>query len=176
MANAFVAVLVLAICHSTAQGVASATSHGITAPAVMPGTAAREFLDAHNQARAEVRVGTLKWSEQLANATSRLARYQRNKMGCQIANLTGDKYGANQFWGGAARTPRMVVASWVKEKSYYDYASNSCAPNYKCGLYTQVVWKNSSELGCAQATCKDRMTFTICFYNPPGNYEGERPY
>ncbi|XWS45349.1 hypothetical protein CRYUN_Cryun15aG0129200 [Craigia yunnanensis] len=177
MAYALVAVLVLVISHNTAQVVAPAASPGITAPVVLPNTAAREFLEAHNQARAAVRVGPLKWSDLLANATSRLARYQRNKMGCQFANLTDHKYGANQLWGsGAAVTPRMVVATWVKEKNYYDYASNSCAPNHMCGVYKQVVWRNSSELGCAQATCKDQISLTICFYNPPGNFVGERPY
>ncbi|XP_021274324.1 STS14 protein [Herrania umbratica] len=177
MAYALVAVLVLAVCHNRAQGVVPAASPGTTAPAVLLPSAAREFLEAHNQARAAVGVGPLRWSEQLANATSRLARYQRNKMGCQFANLTDQKYGANQFWsGGAAVTPRMAVDTWVKEKSYYNYASNSCAPNHMCGVYTQVVWKNSSELGCAQATCKEQITLTICFYNPPGNYIGEKPY
>ncbi|EOX91243.1 hypothetical protein QUC31_003009 [Theobroma cacao] len=177
MAYALVAVLVLAICHDRAQGVVPAASPGTTAPAVLLPSAAREFLEAHNQARAAVGVGPLRWSEQLANATSRLARYQRNKMGCQFANLTDHKYGANQLWsGGAAVTPRMAVDTWVKEKNYYNYASNSCAPNHMCGVYTQVVWKNSSELGCAQATCKEQITLTICFYNPPGNYIGEKPY
>ncbi|KAK8478045.1 hypothetical protein V6N13_086063 [Hibiscus sabdariffa] len=163
------AVLVLAICHTTVQGVSATSSPGPSA--------AREFLGAHNQARAAVGVGRLKWSAQLANATALLARHQRNKMGCQFADVKDHKYGVNQLWGsGTTVTPRMAVDTWVKEKSYYDYATNSCAPNHKCGVYKQVVWKNSSELGCAQATCKDQVTLTICFYNPPGNYVGERPY
>ncbi|XWS41990.1 hypothetical protein CRYUN_Cryun17cG0130000 [Craigia yunnanensis] len=152
MAYAFVAVLILAISLNTAQGVAPAARPGITAPAVLP-SAARVFLEAHNQARAAVGVGPLKWSEQLANATGRLARYQRNKMDCQFANLTGRKYGGNQYWGsGAAKTPRLAVDSWVKEKNYYNYANNSCEQNHMCALYTQVVWKNSSELGTARFT------------------------
>ncbi|KAE8715702.1 STS14 protein [Hibiscus syriacus] len=172
MANALLALLlVLAICHNTAQEAAAAA-----AAAALP-SAAREFLEAHNQARAAVGVGPLKWSEQLANASSLLTRYQRNKMGCQFANLTDHKFGANQIWGsGGPVTPRVAVDTWVKEKDYYDYATNSCAPNHKCGVYTQVVWKNSSDLGCAQATCKDQTSLTICFYNPPGNYVGEKPY
>ncbi|KAF3438853.1 hypothetical protein FNV43_RR17128 [Rhamnella rubrinervis] len=145
-----------------------------------PSAAAREFVEAHNQARAAVGVDPLKWSETLANATSRVVRYQRNKMGCQFADLKGSKYGANQFWGGGATTwtPRMVVDEWVGSKKYYNYANNSCLPNQKCGTYTQVVWRKSTELGCAQATClKETATvLVICFYNPPGNYIGERPY
>lgn len=172
-------VLVLAICRNTAVGAApAASSHAIRDPPVVPSSSAGEFLEAHNQARAAVGVGPLKWSGELANASSRLARYQRNKLGCQFANLTDHKYGANQLWGsGQAVTPRLAVATWVKEKNYYNYATNSCAANHMCGVYKQVVWRNSSELGCAQATCsKDQTSLTICFYNPPGNYIGERPY
>ncbi|MFQ6634219.1 hypothetical protein Gotur_010827 [Gossypium turneri] len=161
MACLLFAVLVLAISHNMVQEVAAAASPGSRAPSVLP-SAARKFLAAHNQARAAVGVGPLKWSTQLVNAASLLARYQRNKMGCQFANLTDHKYGANQLWGsGAAVTPGMAVDTWVKEKSYYDYASNSCAPDHMCGVYKQVVWKNSSELGCAQATCKDQTSLTI---------------
>ncbi|PKI69509.1 hypothetical protein CRG98_010084 [Punica granatum] len=99
-------------------------------------------------------------------------------MGCQFANLTAGKYGGNQLLAsGQAVAPRAAVEEWVKEKSFYNHADNSCAPNRQCGVYTQVVWRNSMELGCAQATCpKDQTSLTICFYNPPGNVVGERPY
>ncbi|XP_029130773.1 STS14 protein, partial [Cajanus cajan] len=60
--------------------------------------AAGEFLEAHNEARAAVGVQPLRWSEQVANVTERLVRYQRMKMGCQFASLTAGKYGANQLW------------------------------------------------------------------------------
>lgn len=144
-----------------------------------PNSAAREFLEGHNQARASVRVGPLKWSETLANATGRVVRYQRDKMGCRFAELNGIKFGANQFFGGGASgwTPRMAVDLWVGEKQYYNYTANSCAAKQSCGSYTQVVWRNSSELGCSQANCvKEMATLILCFYNPPGNYVGERPY
>ncbi|OMO84202.1 Allergen V5/Tpx-1-related protein [Corchorus olitorius] len=151
MASALVAFLVLAICcHNIAEGYfppAARLGTGAQAAPPLP-AAAREFLEAHNQARAAVGVGPLKWSEQLANATSLLARFQRNNMNCQFANLTNHKYGANQLWStGGAVTPRMAVDTWVREKNFYNYAANSCAPNHRCGVYTQVVWKNSSELG-----------------------------
>lgn len=157
-------------------------THAATAPENPPPpltAAAREFLEAHNQARAAVGVEPLRWSEQVANVTSKLARYQRVKTGCQFANLTAGKYGANQLLarGSAAVTPRMAVEEWVKQKQFYNHADNSCAPNHRCGVYTQVVWRKSVELGCAQATCvKEQASLTICFYNPPGNYVGESPY
>ncbi|KAJ6678527.1 CAP (CYSTEINE-RICH SECRETORY PROTEINS ANTIGEN 5 AND PATHOGENESIS-RELATED 1 PROTEIN) SUPERFAMILY PROTEIN [Salix viminalis] len=174
-------VLVLALCHSSANGADPSSSHNPTqvptTPPPLPNVA-NEYLQSHNQARAAVGVGPLKWSEMLANSTSRLVRYQRNKMGCQFANLSTSKYGGNQLWsGGMAMTPRMAVDNWVREKNYYNHTDNSCAPNRSCGVYTQVVWRKSLELGCAQATCvKEQASLTVCFYDPPGNIVGESPY
>ncbi|CAJ1942651.1 unnamed protein product [Sphenostylis stenocarpa] len=163
--------LALATFHVSSKGEAPPV-----APSLPP--AAREFLEAHNEARAEVGVEPLRWSEQVANVTSKLVRYQRDKMGCQFANLTAGKYGSNQLWAhGTAVTARMAVEEWVKQKLFYNHTDNSCVPNHKCGVYTQVVWRKSLELGCAQATCvKEDASLTICFYNPPGNYVGESPY
>ncbi|XP_052198026.1 STS14 protein [Diospyros lotus] len=170
------AVVALAICQpNTARGAALPTA---TTPPPAPPSASQEFLDPHNQARAAVGVAPLKWSDMLANATSRLVRYQRDKKGCQFAELSSGKYGGNQLWSsGMPVPPRAAVETWVAEKQYYNYTDNSCEPNRKCGVYTQVVWSKSLELGCAQASCaKDQSTLTICFYNPPGNVIGERPY
>ena len=163
--------MALAISQSSAQGAPPPTTK---VPVALP-NAAKEYLEVHNQARAEVGVGPLSWSEKLANATSRLVRYQRDKMGCKFANLTSGKYGGNQFWAsGQTVTPRMVVDTWVEEKKYYNHTDNSCVPDRTCGVYTQVVWRKSVELGCAQAKCvKDSSSLAICFYDPPGNVIGE---
>lgn len=165
----FILLFSLALHHQSSAAAAAAPALSSTA---------QEYLGAHNEARAAVGVGPLRWSEALANISSRLARYQRNKMSCHFANLTNFRYGANQLWaGGAAETPRMAVEKWVEEKQYYNHADNTCAPNHQCGVYTQVVWRNSSEVGCAQAMCvKEKTSLTICLYNPPGNYIGESPY
>ncbi|KAE7999850.1 hypothetical protein FH972_004242 [Carpinus fangiana] len=181
MAYAFLVLIVaLAVPHVSAQGTPAPPSTSPTPNLPAPlSAAAQEFLDGHNQARAAVGVGPLKWSERLANGTSRLVRYQRDKMGCKFANVSNSKYGGNQLWasGGQAVTPRTVVDAWVKEKEYYNHTDNSCLPNHTCGVYTQVVWRKSLELGCAQATCvKESASLTICFYDPPGNTVGESPY
>ncbi|KAL3692376.1 hypothetical protein R1sor_006027 [Riccia sorocarpa] len=39
-----------------------------------------------------------------------------------------------------------------------------------------IVWKATTKVGCASAKCPAGGTFTVCSYNPPGNYIGERPY
>ncbi|XP_028242838.1 STS14 protein-like [Glycine soja] len=156
-------------------------THAATAPENPPPpltASAREFLEAHNQARAEVGVEALSWSEKLGNVSSLMVRYQRNKKGCEFANLTASRYGGNQLWAGVTEVaPRVVVEEWVKEKKFYVRENNTCVGKHECGVYTQVVWRNSTEVGCAQAVCvKEQASLTICFYDPPGNVIGEIPY
>ncbi|XP_052061740.1 GLIPR1-like protein 1 [Mytilus californianus] len=75
------------------------------------------------------------------------------------------------------------VASWVNEKKDYDYASNSCSG--VCGHYTQLVWADSTKLGCAVGSCPTmtnlpsyfkNVKFVVCNYGPGGNYNGRKPY
>ncbi|XVF61938.1 hypothetical protein PTKIN_Ptkin08bG0175700 [Pterospermum kingtungense] len=178
MAYALVALLVLAlgICHSTAPPVSTAAaSTGITTerlPLVPFIGYAEGFLEPHNEARADVGVGPLKWSDRLGNDTDLIAKNHSEGMVCQFADLPG----SNQMViGGAMVTPRRVVESWVLlQKKYYNFANNSCAPGHDCGLYANVVRKDSLELGCAFAPCKYRSTLIICMYSPVANYVGER--
>ncbi|EYU44322.1 hypothetical protein ABFS82_08G042600 [Erythranthe guttata] len=179
MLSTFAALVLLVTCQCSAQAASPAPAGGGSTPAAAPpSNASQEYLEAHNQARAEVGVGPLQWSPSLAKSASLTARLQRDKHNCSFANLANSKYGGNQLWaGGFAMTPRAAVETWVAEKKFYTYENNSCAPDHRCGVYTQVVWKKSAELGCAAAACpKDQSSLTICFYNPPGNVVGEKPY
>ncbi|KAF9621720.1 hypothetical protein IFM89_027418 [Coptis chinensis] len=110
--------------------------------------------------------------------TSLLIRYQRDKKSCQFADMSSTKYGMNQLWAsGIPVTPQAAVESWVEKKKYYNNVNNTCAPHHNCGVYKQVVWRNSTEVGCAQAKCsKDHVTLIICLYYPPGNVIGQKPY
>ncbi|KAJ0561285.1 putative CAP domain-containing protein [Helianthus annuus] len=52
--------------------------------------------------------------------------------------------------GSGTFTGTAAVHLWVAEKSYYDYTTNTCASGHVCRHYTQVVWRNSVQLGCAR--------------------------
>ncbi|KAG5625304.1 hypothetical protein H5410_010522 [Solanum commersonii] len=77
---------------------------------------------------------------------------------------------------GSFMTGTAAVNLWVGENPYYDYNSNSCTGGKECRHYTQVVWKNSIQLGRARVQCTNGWWFVTCNYNPPGNYIGQRPY
>lgn len=73
-----------------------------------------------------------------------------------------------------------AVQNWYKEVANYDYANPVFASN--TGHFTQVVWKNSTQLGCGAAKGTKTMNgklynafYVVCQYAPAGNMKGEFP-
>ncbi|RWR76439.1 LEAF RUST 10 DISEASE-RESISTANCE LOCUS RECEPTOR-LIKE PROTEIN KINASE-like protein 2.4 [Cinnamomum micranthum f. kanehirae] len=132
----------------------------------------QDYLNAHNAARNQVGVGPLVWDNTVAAYAQ---DYAKQRMGdCSLTHSNGP-YGENLFWGsGAEFTATQAVNSWVNEKQDYDYNTNTCAAGKQCGHYTQVVWGNSTRLGCARVKCDSGAIFITCNYDPPGNYVGSR--
>ncbi|KDP22947.1 hypothetical protein JCGZ_01837 [Jatropha curcas] len=110
----------------------------------------KDYLAAHNCARAELGIAPLCW-----NTT--------------LVVLMGRIQGFGKFRGVDG------VKLWVDEKAHYDYQSNTCVGG-ECRHYTQVIWKNTKEVGCASVRCGEGWNIISCNYYPPGNYVGERPY
>ncbi|CAD6206534.1 unnamed protein product [Miscanthus lutarioriparius] len=159
-----------------AGGVTKAQQQGGTSSSSSNATAADEYLAPHNQARAAVGVAPLRWSADLASAAAKTVAQQQRQGGCAFADMGASPYGANQGWASYRASPAEVVALWVAEGRYYTHANNTCAAGRQCGTYTQVVWRRTAEVGCAQASCATGATLTLCLYNPHGNVQGQSPY
>jgi pathogenesis-related protein 1 len=141
------------------------------------------MLAAHNQWRSKTGVPALQWSNELAASSQKWAD-QLARSGCNMKHSTG-KYGENIFHASAATrsdgtssvqkiVDQNVVDAWGNEVEDYDYASNSC--HGVCGHYTQVVWKSTSDVGCAMTVCSDKAQLWVCQYTSRGNMVGEKPY
>lgn len=133
----------------------------------------QNFLDAHNTARASVSVAAMTWNTTLAAYAS---NYANSRIGdCNLVS-SGGPYGEN-LAKNTGLTGTAAVNMWVSENSYYDYASNTCATGHICSHYTQVVWANSNQLGCARVLCSNGVTnFVVCSYSAKGNVAGQWPY
>ncbi|KAL6597021.1 hypothetical protein ACP70R_047155 [Stipagrostis hirtigluma subsp. patula] len=99
---------------------------------------------------------------------------------CALEHSQGP-YGENIWRGGAGGdwSASNAVADWVAEKQYYDHGSNSCSSPLGplgCGHYTQVVWSDTTAIGCGRVVCNSGDVFVVCSYNPRGNWEGQSPY
>ena len=74
---------------------------------------------------------------------------------------------------GSRASAAEVVGYWAAEARDYSYRANTCRG--MCGHYTQLVWNDTREVGCAVASEPGREVW-VCNYDPPGNWVGERPY
>ncbi len=136
----------------------------------------QEILDAHNRWRAKVNVPPLRWSQKLANYAQEWADNPEAQGGpIELQHRSGGTSGAGENMAGGSSVTEMVDR-WGSEGENYDYATNSCRPGKVCGHYTQVVWRNSTDLGCGVAPHKSYGKLLVCNYSPPGNYNGQRPY
>jgi uncharacterized protein YkwD len=133
---------------------------------------AHEMLAAHNAVRRRVKMPPLTWSPRLAAAARAWAETLISRGAFEHNSHT--PYGENLFEiHGRRATPSEVVADWADEAAHYDHKANVCRG--PCGHYTQIVWRDTKEVGCATAHTRDREVW-ICEYNPPGNILGQRPY
>ncbi|MCW5212657.1 hypothetical protein VU04_07075 [Desulfobulbus sp. TB] len=139
---------------------------------------------AHNKWRSQVGAPGLTWSEDLTNVAQDWANTLKRN-GCGFYHSMKKGYGENLFmasplmWSDGRRelqkiSPEQVTDSWGNEVKDYNYADNSCTG--VCGHYTQVVWKETKEVGCAKAVCGDKSQIWVCSYSPAGNMAGQRPY
>ena len=131
-----------------------------------------DMLTAHNEIRSRMDLPPLRWSDRLAAHAQEWAdRLLRER---SFHHRSHPVFGENLFeiTGGRA-TSKFVVGDWASESHDYDYGSNTCRA--VCGHYTQVIWSNTREVGCAIARDASREVW-VCNYNPPGNWIGERPY
>jgi pathogenesis-related protein 1 len=105
-------------------------------------------------------------------------------------NANRGPFGENIYAAGATTTPVTVtgtdvVSDWAGEAANYTYSTNSCAAGQSCGHYTQLVWRNTTAVGCAVQQCTTNSpfgpsfpdwAFAVCDFSPPGNFNGESPY
>jgi len=147
------------------------------------------IVAAHNKWRAQVGVGKLSYSPELAASSQAWADNLKQTNQCRMRHSSPEgKYGENLYWASAAvwtdgrrelqKVPSTKpVESWGNEKLDYSHAKNSCKPGKMCGHYTQVVWKTSTKVGCAVAVCEDSQEQVwVCQYQPAGNWVGSKPY
>jgi pathogenesis-related protein 1 len=133
-----------------------------------------QMLDAQNAVRARVGVHPLVWSDKLARAAQEWAD--------TLVKEGSFRHRPNSPWGqnlyavmGTEFLPQQIVNGWAAEAKDFNYAANTCKEDRMCGHYTQLVWRDTRQVGCAVARGGNREVW-VCEYSPKGNHIGMRPY
>ncbi len=132
--------------------------------------AAETFITEHNRYRAKHCAQPLAWSPQLAADAQKWADTLEAK-GCMFGH-SGGKHGENLAAGTTgAVPPEEVVRMWYDEVKLYSF-SKPTGFSMETGHFTQVVWLDTTQVGCGMVQCKGNDIW-VCQYESPGNWEGQ---
>lgn len=136
------------------------------------------ILAEHNRERDRAGVPRLAWSDRLARDAHAWAR-QLAAEGWLRHGLPTEA-GENLWMGSAGYyAPESMIGAFLEERRNYrhgTFPNVSRTGNWEdVGHYTQIVWRDTREVGCAVAR-NARNDFLVCRYRPSGNWMGQRPF
>ncbi|CRL08543.1 CLUMA_CG021366, isoform A [Clunio marinus] len=133
-----------------------------------------DCLKAHNEYRARHGVAALKLNKKLCKHAEEWARILANRG--ILLHRNNSIYGENIFCSWSSNihnnhvSGREPVDNWYAEISHHVFHKEPTT--LKSGHFTQVVWKESRELGVGMAKNRSGEVFVVANYDPPGNFIG----
>ncbi|XP_043467918.1 uncharacterized protein LOC122502092 isoform X1 [Leptopilina heterotoma] len=146
-------------------------------PSVRRSGASKEFinlcLDTHNFYRARHGVPSLRLSKQLCRASQEWANVLAARG--RLEHRANIDYGENLYcmWSSNPKTivgGEEPVNEWYAEETQHQYSKEPTT--LKTGHFSQVVWRDSTELGVGMARNRNGEVYVVCNYNPAGNFLG----
>ena len=165
-----------------AMGLFCATGIAVAASASSPrGTSdlhlAARMLKTHNDERVRLNLPKLKWNVHLEKEARDWA-YELSRKGSLVHadRPTRNGTGENLWMGTAGNWPvETMVGMFIEERRHYRpgaFPNVSRTGNWKdVGHYTQVIWRDTQEVGCALVTERGNDVL-VCRYWPAGNVWG----
>jgi hypothetical protein len=138
-----------------------------------------QVLAEHNRIRAEAGVPLLVWSAGLAEKAQGWA----NHLAADVHQLHHNResgMGQNlAVWTSGQKSPQQFVDWWAAEKANFTpgtFPDVSRTGDWESvAHYTQMIWKNTAQVGCAIATGSGN-DYLVCDYSPQGNVYEQRVY
>jgi uncharacterized protein YkwD len=142
---------------------------------------ARALFEEHNRARDSAGVPRLAWSSKLAGEAQQWAEVLASEGRLRHAPREISGGAGENLWMGSSGYygPEKMVGAFVDERRHYVHAAfpdiSRTGKWQDVGHYTQVVWRDTREVGCAVARGQ-KEDFLVCRYWPAGNWWGQVAY
>ncbi|HEY2010383.1 MAG TPA: CAP domain-containing protein [Rhizomicrobium sp.] len=136
---------------------------------------------AHNGERLELGLPPLNWNDALAQSAQQWADHLAATGRFEHAPENRDAPQGENLWEGSKGyfSPEAMVDAWIREKRFFRpgiFPNNSTTGRVEdVGHYTQLVWRATHEVGCAEASSGSD-DILVCRYAEAGNYIGDRPF
>jgi uncharacterized protein YkwD len=133
----------------------------------------KEILSTHNYHRSRHQVDDLKWNNEIQVIAQ--AYSEKIAPGHSLVHSSntykGQSLGENLYMSYGGISGEQASNSWYNEVNNYDFSSHSSLDGKVTGHFTQLVWKESKEIGCGSA-CDGTYCICCCNYYPAGNFIG----
>jgi hypothetical protein len=149
--------------------------------AIPPASFEQRILMAHNGERLELGLPPLNWNDALAQSAQQWADHLAATGRFEHAPENRDAPQGENLWEGSKGyfSPEAMVDAWIREKRFFRpgiFPNNSTTGRVEdVGHYTQLVWRATHEVGCAEASSGSD-DILVCRYAEAGNYIGDRPF
>ena len=135
------------------------------------------MLEQHNTEREALELTPLEWSDELAAS----AQLWANTLAVLDKASHSDSGFGENIWFGAYQSISLdeMAGIWLAEKQYFladkPVPQNCSQPWEQCGHYSQMVWADTTDLGCAMAS-SEKNSYLVCHYSPAGNVQDQLAY
>lgn len=166
---------------SAVNGVVSQPPRDISHTQPPAGPEAERLLAAHNAERARIGLPALRWNAALANAAGGYARVLLQERKLRHASHADRGGHGENLWMGTAGAwdADGMVGMFLEERRNFRpaaFPNVSLTGNWgDVGHYTQIVWRDTREVGCAKQT-GNGVDVLVCRYYPAGNIMGRAPF
>ena len=141
----------------------------------------QRILAAHNRERSGLGLIPLSWNSALARSARAWADHLAMTGRFEHAPENYAAPEGENLWAGTKDyfSPEAMVNAWIREKRFFRpgaFPDNSTTGRVEdVGHYTQLVWRATTEVGCAEAVSASE-DILVCRYAEAGNYRGEKPF
>ena len=142
---------------------------------------AGRILHLHNRERAQLGLPMLEWSPQLAREARDWGHQLARKGRLEHADASTRSGTGENLWMGTANAWPVdtMVGMFIDEKRHYRHGRfpeiSRTGQWADVAHYTQVIWRDTQEVGCAVVTDRG-WDVLVCRYYPAGNVWGRMAY
>ena len=125
----------------------------------------QEALLIHNGLREQWGASPLVWSKVLSDSAQAVADL------CMM-KPSGSEFGENMLLSSGELTCSKSSEFWHESEKLWESLGADNPDFYPdTGTFTQMIWKDTLQVGCAKSEC-DSGDLVVCHYYPPGNLVG----
>ncbi|NXP65293.1 PI16 inhibitor, partial [Chloropsis cyanopogon] len=139
------------------------------------------ILDEHNKYRSQVSppaqaMMKMSWDTDLEVGAQAQAEH------C-IWGQNGGQGRKNLFATASTLDVKLAIEEWNGERKFYNLTTSKCVPEQMCDNYTQLVWAQTTRIGCGKSFCEkidgldtENVHLLVCSYYPPSDAKNKKPY